>query len=136
MNASSNFEIVSKILECIKNQSKARIHSPGFCGMIGGYPVEIKFSKNGNTGVNINGGSRVNMYDKYFSVGQMEEANLRSIYLDGIESIRAGILTYTDELIVNTMKAFDCRLPKTVNIQDCNAVANEIISRIIEKSVK
>lgn len=128
MNASSNFEIIFNITDAIKNHSKSKIHSPGFCGMIGGYPVEIDFSKNSD--------SHVSLFDKYFTDFKMYEANRKSIYLDGIQEIVEGKLIYTDELIDKTKRAFDYSLPKTVSITDSNLVANELILNIIEKNKK
>ena len=41
MNASSNYEIISAILDAVFENKKIRIHIPGFGGNIGGYPVWI-----------------------------------------------------------------------------------------------
>jgi len=40
--------------------------------------------------------------------------NAASLRLDGIERIEDGIMTYTDELILKSQKAFSVTLPKTV----------------------
>lgn len=129
MNASSNFEIIYKIIDTINKQSKTKIHSPGFCGMIGGYPVEINFTSGSNN-------TNIKLFDEFFSEEEMLKVNRDSIYRDGIENINNGELIYTDEIIDKTKKAFGYELPKVVDIKDSNEVANEIIINIIEKSRK
>lgn len=128
MNASSNFEIIHKIIDAIKYKQKEKIHSPGFCGMIGGYPIEIDFSQVDN--------SNIHLYDNFFSVDQMVNSNRESIYLDGVEDIANGFLVYSDELIYKTQKAFNYALPKKVEIVDSNAIADELIENVIKKFIK
>ena len=83
MNASSNFEIIKKIILAIKNKENKIFHSPGANGNIGGYPLIIEGEK-----------AKITFFEKYFSKEEMEIANKKSIYLDKssfckyIESIR------------------------------------------------
>ena len=65
---------------------------------------------------------------------KMREYNRRSIYLDGIESIENGALTYTDELISKAEKAFGVTLPKNVSYDKIEETADFIIREIIEKN--
>jgi hypothetical protein len=120
MNASSNFDIIATILKVLATKSKQTLHIPGAMGMIGGYPVDIIDE---NLSVN----------QDYFTLKQMQEANLHSIYLDGIENVENGILYYTEELLAKTQKYFGYKLPKQVKLSDSNIVAEEIIKNIIEK---
>jgi hypothetical protein len=128
MNASSNFEIIFKVINSIKFHTISKFHSPGFCGMIGGYPVEVDFTSDAN--------NKVRVVTDFFSLEQMHETNRSSIYLDGIESIQNGNLIFTDEILAKSKKAFKYELPKSVNLQDSDIIANEIITNIIDKFVK
>jgi len=125
MNASSNFEIIRKIVTAIKTKTNQIIHTPGVVGNIGGYPVEI----NGKE-------ARATFYEKYFSKAEMSEANRKSIYLDGIEKIENGSLFYTDELILKVKKAFDVDIPKEVPYSKIEETASYIIKNIIEPQLE
>ena len=124
MNASSNFEIIKKIVSALKNKDKKVIHTPGVGGNIGGYPVII----NGET-------ASINFKETYFSVKEMENCNSRSIYLDGIEGVKDGALFYTDELLEKVKEQFDVQMPKSVKLSEAEQVAEFIIENIIEKRV-
>lgn len=124
MNASSNFEIIKKIISSLKNKDKQVIHTPGVGGNIGGYPVII----NGET-------ASINFKETYFSVKEMENCNSRSIYLDGIEGVKDGALFYTDELLEKVKEQFDVQMPKLVKLSEAEQVAEFIIENIIEKRV-
>lgn len=121
MNASSNFEIIKKIISSLKDNSKQIIHSPGVIGYIGGYPVEIDGEK-----------AKATFFEKYFKLTEMIAANKKSIYLDGIEKIENGSLFYTDELISKVKKAFDVAVPKQITFDNVEKTANFIIKNIIE----
>lgn len=125
MNASSNFEIIKKIVIAIKTQTKQIIHTPGVVGNIGGYPILI----DGNT-------AKASFYEKYFSKEEMTEANRKSIYFDGIEKIENGSLFYTDELIIKVKKAFDVDIPKEVPYSKIEEIASYIIKNIIEPQLE
>ena len=124
MNASSNFEIIKKIILSLKNKETFIVHSPGFGGNIGGYPVLI----DGNA-------CTVELYEKYFSAADMKICNSDSIYLDGIEKIEAGYLYYTDELIQKVQKCFNVQIPKAVKLTEVEDVATFIIEKIIKKQM-
>ena len=95
MNASSNFEIITKILDAIKHKKKVIIHSPGVVGNIGGYPIYIDFSKVTDSG-------HVGFVEDYFSLDDMKAHNKKSIRLDGIEDINNAVkLTLENNLKVN-----------------------------------
>lgn len=126
MNASSNFEIIEAILSAVREGSKIKLHCPGVFGEIGGYPVII------------DGSSRqVETYicEDYFSMDSMRKKNRESIYLDGIENISEGVLTYTDELLSKTKKTFGVDLVKNVVFEEIDEVAEFIIKEIIEKNI-
>jgi hypothetical protein len=122
MNASSNYEIITTILKACLTKTKQILHIPGTMGMVGGYPVVVDGGEN-----------TVSIYEKYFTLSQMQKVNSKSIYLDGIEAIENGVLTYTNELIEKVKKSFDYNLPKAISINDSDIVAEEIIKHIIEK---
>ena len=125
MNASSNFEIIKAILDGVRLGKKTKLHCPGVFGEIGGYPVIIDGS-----------GESVKAYidEEAFSLQEMKKKNRESIYLDGIEKIEDGILTYTDELLDKVKNAFGVNLVKSVHYNDIENVADVIIEEIIGKS--
>lgn len=125
MNASSNFEIISRIVCAFRNHCTELIHSPGVVGHVGGYPVIID-------GVH---GLRAQMDTRYFSLEEMQEANQRSIYLDGIENVEGGSLTYTSELVEKVKERFHLDIPRHVPIDKADDVAELLIHSIIEKFV-
>ena len=123
MNASSNFEIISKITEAIAGRRNCVLHSPGIGGNLGGYPVYLKATVES---VNI-------AYDeRYFSFAEMNAVNKRSIYLDGIEDVRDGSLFWTRELADKVKKSFGVEIPREVGYDEIPKVAEYIINRIIK----
>ena len=127
MNASSNYEIIKGILDSAKNGKKVKLHIPGAFGNLGGYPVILDGSKD-----------KVSAYfdESEFSLDEMKKKNAESIYLDGVEKVEDGILTYTDELIAKAKKAFGVELPKNVAFKDIDKTAQFIIDEIIMKNVE
>ncbi len=125
MNASSNFEIIKKIITALKNENKQIIHSPGVLGNIGGYPVEIDGEK-----------AQASFFEKYFTKDEMININKKSIYLDGIKKIENGSLFYADELIQKVKKAFNVTIPKEIKYEKIEETANYIIKNIIEPQLK
>ena len=123
MNASSNFDIIFTIIDAVRNKSSKIFHSPGALGLIGGYPVKI----NGNT-------PDINIDESVFSLNDMISVNKKSLYLDGIESIENGTLTYTDILLEKVKKTFSVNLPKQINFKDIDSTAEFIIENIIKKN--
>lgn len=125
MNASSNFEIIQGILDAVREGKKVKFHCPGVFGEIGGYPVVI----DGNSEV-------VKSYidEKYFDLESMRKKNRESIYLDGIENVEHGVLTYTDELIEKCRKAFGISLMKQVRYDEIEEAAQYLITQVIEKN--
>ena len=124
MNASSNYEIIMGMLSAVIEKKKVKIHSPGAFGEIGGYPVMID-----GTGPVM----KACIDGSVFSLEQMRESNRESIYLDGIEDVKDGVLTYTDELISKVRDAFGVSIPKCVPFSDIERTADILIERIIEK---
>ena len=127
MNASSNYEIIKGIIDSSKNGKKVKLHIPGAFGNLGGYPVILDGSKD-----------RISVYfdESEFSLDDMRKVNAQSIYLDGIEKVENGVLTYTDELIAKAKKAFGVELPKNVAFDDIDKTAQFIIDEIIMKNVQ
>ena len=125
MNASSNFEIIQAVLSAVRNGKKVKLHCPGVFGEIGGYPVVIDGS-----------GERIEaaICEDYFDLDMMRKKNRESIYLDGIENVEGGALTYTDELLEKVRKAFGVDLVKSVAFSDIDRVAEFIVKEIIEKN--
>ena len=123
MNASSNFEIIMAIRDAVRKHACTKIHSPGVFGEIGGYPVIVDGT--GELPCSY-------IYEGTFNIEQMRDKNRESIYLDGIEDVRDGVLYYTDELIHKVKKAFDVDLFKSVSFDEINPASDFLISRIIE----
>jgi len=86
MNASSNLEIIHKIINALREEKEYKFHSPGAFGLTGGYPINVD-------GKNI----KISVCENYFSLTDMQKINRESIYLDGIENIENSNLIYTDE---------------------------------------
>ena len=126
MNASSNFEIIQAILNAVREGKKTKLHTPGFDGNIGGYPVIIDGTK---------ADPEVYFDESKFSLEEMQKKNRESIYLDGIENVKEGKLFYTDELIQKVKDKFDVVLPKSVKFDEIDKTADFIIKNIIEKAL-
>lgn len=122
MNASSNYQIVLAIIEAIRSGKTQLIFSPGVFGNIGGYPVQIGY-REGTIDAWID--------ESVFTFEEMNKANRKSMYLDGIEDVKDGILYYTDELIQKTRAAFGVEIPKSVEYENIEETAKFIIDRII-----
>lgn len=121
MNASSNFDIITSILTAIRNKQRIKIHSPGVNGFIGGYPYIIDASD-----------SMVQSYfAEEFSLPDMEVVAKSSLYLDGIEDVKDGMLIYTDAIISKVFNRFKCTLPKFVLLEESTSVAKLLIEQII-----
>ena len=126
MNASSNYEIIKGIIDCARYGKVVKLHIPGAFGELGGYPVILDGSKD-----------RIAVYfdESEFSLDEMRKKNTESIYLDGIEKVEDGVLTYTDELIAKAKKAFGVELPKNIAFKDIDKTAQFIIDEIITPSM-
>ncbi len=126
MNASSNFEIVSKIAETIASGGECFLHSPGVGGNLGGYPVRIAAS-----------GSSVSMDfdERWFPVADMRAVNRRSIALDGVENVENGSLFWTEHLAEKVRRAFGVDLPHEVPYDAIPETADFLVSRIIKPAL-
>lgn len=125
MNASSNFDIINSIITAIDRKTAVRIHTPGVNGEIGGYPFVIDGR----------GEAKGYIDESVFTLDEMRAANRRSIYLDGIEDVRDGVLVYTDELLEKVRSEFNSEIPKEVRLDDSADVAGKIIDEIIKVSL-
>ena len=125
MNASSNFDIINSILTALREKRAVKIHTPGVNGEIGGYPFII------------DGRDIANGYidESVFSLDDMRKANRESIYLDGIENVENGVLTYTDELIDKVKKEFGHSMIKRIELQQATSTANFLIQNVIEPTI-
>ena len=123
MNASSNFEIMQAVLNAARSDKKTKLHCPGVFGEIGGYPVIVD-------------GTRAYIDESIFSLEDMRRKNRASIYLDGIEDVKDGVLTYTDELIAKVKDRFGTDLMKTVAFDEIDAAANFLIENIIKPNIQ
>lgn len=130
MNASSNFEIIAKIVDAARMHSTQVIHSPGVAGCLGGYPVRIDFRE--ETPVR----KRISFVEDFFSTEEMEAHNRQSIALDGIEDITDGVLTYTDDLQEKVKSSFGVRLPKHIPFASIEDTASFLISEIITPALR
>lgn len=122
MNASSNCQIITAIIEAIRTKKNQKVFTPGFDGNIGGYPVQIGY-KNGQLNAWID--------ETVFSFEEMNKADRLSMALDGIENIVDGKLIYTDALIDRAKKRFGVELPKAVAFEDIEKTAKFIVDEII-----
>lgn len=125
MNASSNYEIIQAVLVAVRDRKKVKLHCPGVFGEIGGYPVVIDGSREMIEAA---------ICEDYFDLDTMRKKNLESIYLDGIENVAGGALTYTDELLEKAKRAFGVDLVKSVAFNEIDQVAGFIVKEIIEKN--
>lgn len=125
MNASSNYEIIKAILDAVRDHKKIKLHCPGVFGEIGGYPVIIDGE---------NEDIKAYIDESVFTLEQMRSKNRESIYLDGIENVSDGVLTYTDELLEKVKKAFGVELVKNVPFANIDETADFIVKEIIEKN--
>lgn len=126
MNASSNFDIINAILTAIREHKLVKIHTPGVNGEIGGYPYIIDGR----------GKIQAHIDESVFSLEDMRKANRESIYLDGIENVEDGILTYTDELLDKVKKEFNVSIPKQFSLENSADVVEILISEIIMPSLQ
>ena len=122
MNASSNYDIITSIIDAIRAGDSRKIFSPGVFGEIGGYPVRIDAT-----------GNKLAAYidTSVFTLEEMRAANRRSIALDGVENVENGELIYTDRLVQKVADAFGVALPKKVGFEEIDTVAKYIIENII-----
>lgn len=122
MNASSNYYIITAVINAICTKEDQKLFIPGFDGNLGGYPVTVGY-RNGKPNAWID--------ESVFSFEEMNRADRVSMALDGIEDIINGKLIYTDALIEKTKKAFSAELPKEVPFEDIEKTAEYIIEQII-----
>ena len=122
MNASSNYDIIARVIDAVRMKKKEKVFSPGAFGEIGGYPVAIQCSLD-----------KLEAYidESIFSTEDMRKANSQSIALDGIEDVRDGYLIYTDLLLEKVKNVWGVRLPKKVHFTEIDEVAKCIIEEII-----
>ena len=122
MNASSNYQIITAVIEAIRTGEKKKVFTPGFGGNIGGYPVLIGH-RDGQTDAWID--------ESVFTFEEMNRANRISMALDGIEDVVRGKLLYTDLLVEKVKNVFGVEIPKTVAFNDIEKTANFIIDEIV-----
>ena len=122
MNASSNYRIITAIIDAVRTGESQRIFVPGFDGNIGGYPVLVGY-RNGELDAWID--------ESVFNFEEMNKADRLSMELDGIEDVIDGKLIYTDALIEKALKAFGKKLPKEVAFNDIDKTEKWIIDEII-----
>ena len=124
MNASSNFAIIKALLTSLRAEVVCKVHSPGVMGNIGGYPFILD-------------GQKVlgHIDESIFSMDDMVQANMESIYKDGIENVTDGCLVYTEELLSKVRNRFSVELPKRVAFADIDTVAEKLINEIINPAL-
>lgn len=126
MNASSNFEIINKIITALRTNSVGKIHSPGVTGEIGGYPVLVDAT---------DGKVSVRFDEKDFSLEEMKTANRKSIILDGVADVTEGTLVYSDKLIADIKNVFGVDVPKRVSFDEIDSVGELLIDKIIKPNL-
>ena len=122
MNASSNYQIITAVIDAARTGNQQKVFSPGFDGNIGGYPVAVGY-RDGKLDAWID--------ESVFSFEEMNKADRASMALDGVEDVVDGKLIYTDALIEKAKKAFGKTLPKEVAYEDIDRTAKWIIDEII-----
>ena len=125
MNASSNFEIIKKLVRAAKEGTREIIHSPGVDGNLGGYPVRVDFAQS----------DPLSFAEDFFSFQEMVDHNRKSLALDGIGSIDKGVMTYTSKLVTDVREKLNTVIPLSIHLEEAARVANLIIERIIKKQV-
>ena len=125
MNASSNFEIIKKLVRAAKEGTREIIHSPGVDGNLGGYPVRVDFTQS----------APLSFVEDSFSFQEMVDHNRKSLALDGIGSIDKGVMTYTSKLVTDVREKLNTVIPLSIHLEEAARVANLIIERIIKKQV-
>lgn len=122
MNASSNYRIITAIIDAIRTGVNQKVFVPGFKGNIGGYPVQIGYKD-----------QKLDAWidESIFSFEEMNKANRASMELDGVEDVIDGKLIYSDDLIEKAKKAFGKEIPKIVAFEDIDKTAKWIIDEII-----
>ena len=78
MNASSNYQIITAVIDAIRTHENQKVFTPGFGGNIGGYPVQVGY-KDGQLSAWID--------ESVFSFEEMNKADRASMALDGVEDI-------------------------------------------------
>lgn len=149
MNASSNYRIISGIVKVMRlGWDSVRLYIPGAFGEIGGYPVRVGWQTSAGQTDAGTGGSGLTAGEKgsdlidawidesVFTYDEMNHANRRSLYLDGVEDVRDGCLIYTEELIDKVQEKFGVELPKRVTYEEIDAVAELLIEDVIKKAGK
>ena len=126
MNASSNYRIISAIIDAIRTGEDEKVFSPGVFGNIGGYPVIIGYKDN-NISAWID--------ESVFTFDEMDKANRESLALDGVEDIKDSTLIYTDDLIAKVKNVFGEDLPKEVKYDDIEKTAEFLIEKIITPQI-
>jgi hypothetical protein len=126
MNASSNFEIIVRILRAIRTATPQLLHIPGFDGLLGGYPVVVESDDD-------SAALRAVVSESAFSLDEMVEHNRESIALDGVADVRDGRLWYTPQLVEKVRRAFAFELPSSVQLEASDEVAAELIEKVISK---
>ena len=127
MNASSNYRIISAVIDAIRTGKNQKVFAPGVFGHIGGYPVIIGYKDDGLSAW---------IDESVFTFEEMDKANRESLALDGVEDIKDGSLYYTDDLIRKVKDAFDEDLPKEVKYENIEQTANFLIEKIITPQLK
>ena len=122
MNASSNYRIISAIIDAIRTGEEQKLFIPGFDGNIGGYPILVGY-RDGKIDAWID--------ETVFGFEEMNKADRASMALDGVENVTEGKLIYTDALIEKAKMAFGKELPKEVPFDDIEKTAQWIIDEII-----
>ena len=127
MNASSNYRIISAVIDAIRTGENQKVFAPGVFGHIGGYPVIIGY-KDGKISAWID--------ESVFTFEEMDRANRESLALDGVEDIKNGSLFYTDDLIRKVKDVFGEDLQKEVKYENIEETANFLIEKIITPQLK
>jgi hypothetical protein len=122
MNASSNVQIITAIIEAIRTKENQKVFTPGFGGNIGGYPVQVGYRE-----------ERLDAWidESVFCFEEMNKACRASMALDGIEDVVDGKLIYTDVLLEKVKKVFGVKLYKIVAFEDIEKTAKFIIDEIV-----
>jgi hypothetical protein len=129
MNASSNLEIITKLLQAVRTQEFQKLHVPGLDGWVGGYPFFVR------PGDPSSSAFECGILEEPFPLAEMIEHNRRSIYLDGIAGVREGVVHYTPELVQKVKQAFGFDLPGEVSLDASDEVAAALFECILSKPV-
>lgn len=108
---------VAQIIRQLNMSKETLIHLPGYMGMPGGYPVQLSATTD-----------RIDLTGP--EIVEAVKINKQSLACDGIEDIRDGVITFTDDAIAKMKSVFNIKYPKTLRVEMCEEFAEDIVEAL------